>query len=195
MTFQKENQIIRSVKFEDKKSFELLFRRHFIPLVHFAQQFVFDLDEAKDLVQVAFIKIWEIRESLPSNLNIQSYLYKSVQNQCLDHIKHLKVKKGHWLLAYEQLERIPNHYAEFQPLVNDELKNKIREAITALPEECRRVFQLSRFNGMKYSEIAQFLNISIKTVETQMSTALQKLRMSLREFLSVLIPLLFFVQI
>jgi RNA polymerase sigma-70 factor (ECF subfamily) len=78
MASNDEHHIIFSIRKGDKKSFEDLFKRYFVPLVNFAQKYVVDLNDARDIVQVTFIKIWEIRETLPSNLNIRPYLYKSL---------------------------------------------------------------------------------------------------------------------
>ena len=165
-----------------------------MPLVNFAQRYVIDLNDARDIVQVTFIKIWENRETLPSNLKINPYLYKSVKNQCLDHIRHLKIKDQYWLTVFSQLEhtypKIDHVDDGYKNLVYKDFKKEVREAIASLPEECRRIFTLSRFNAMKYSEIAKFLDISVKTVETQVSIALQKLRVSLKYYLPVLVILL-----
>jgi RNA polymerase sigma-70 factor (ECF subfamily) len=78
---------------------------------------------------------------------------------------------------------------EYKNLNYKDFKKQVRDAVASLPEECRRIFMLSRFNGMKYNEIAKFLNISVKTVETQVSIALHKLRMSLKDYLPVLVIL------
>ena len=163
--------------------FEQLFRELFKPLSHFALKYVGDWDEAKGLVHEVFIAVWEKFETLPADTQYQSYLYTAVRNRCLNYIRDKKIH-----LSFEQVPE--NQLMEVQPtLETSELEREIEMAIQSLPEKCRMVFELSRREGLKYAQIAEKMEISVKTVEAQMSKALGIMKKHLSEFLS----LLFFV--
>lgn len=167
----------------DIQTFEQLFRELFKPLCGFAVKYVVDLDDARNLVHDVFITVWEKFDSLPSDTNHRSYLYTAVRNRCLN---HLRSKKKHM-----SLEGMAEHkYAEEErPMEADQLEKEIELGINSLPEKCRMVFEMNRKEGLKYSEIAEKMGISVKTVETQMSKALSVLREHLKEFLSLIIIL------
>ena len=132
-------------------------------------------------MQAAFITVWDKRKAIEIQTSIKSYLYRMVRNSCLNVIKHEKVKKQH--AAYEMAGGEPSHESVSQSIISSELEQKIYEALKALPEQCRLVFQLSRFEELKYSEIANQMNISVKTVENQMGKALKIMRAQLKDYL------------
>lgn len=164
--------------------FEQLFRELFKPLCGFAMKYVADLDDARNLVHDVFITTWEKFDSLPSDTNYRSYLYTSVRNRCLNHVRDTK--------KHLTIEKMAEHnYAEeIRPMEAAELEKEIELGINSLPEKCRMVFEMSRMEGLKYSEIAEKMNISVKTVEAQMSKALSVLREHLKEFLSLIFIIL-----
>ncbi len=166
------------------KAFELLFKDFFKPLCGFAVKYVVDLEEAKNLVHEVFITVWERFDSLPADINYRSYLFTAVRNRCLNHIRDRK--------KIFTIEKVAEHNLaeENTALETTELQREIELAINLLPEKCRQVFELSRNEDLKYSEIAERMNISVKTVEAQMSKALSVLRTHLAEFLSLLIIML-----
>jgi RNA polymerase sigma-70 factor (ECF subfamily) len=159
--------------------FEELFRSLFGPLCGFAMKYVNDADEAKNIVHEVFISAWEKFDSLASDSNYRGYLYTGVRNRCLNHIRD---KKKH-----VKLDQVPEHDVALYAteLENSELEQKIDMAIQSLPEKCRMVFELNRMEGLKYAQIAEKMQISVKTVEAQMSKALAVLRIHLAEFLSI----------
>lgn len=161
--------------------FEQLFREHFKPLCGFALKYVKDLDDAKGVVHDVFVIVWGKFESLGPDVNYKSYLYASVKNRCLNFIRDRKnlVKFDK---AVEQTMISEMHDA----LEISELERAIEMAIDTLPDRCRQIFKLSRFEDLKYAEIAQKMNISVKTVEAQMSKALRILREHLAPFLSLI---------
>ena len=172
---------------EDKlKKFEKLFKELFKPLCRFSMKYVNDLDEAKGLVHEVFVSVWEKFDSLPVDMNYNSYLYAAMRNRSLNHIRDKKKNVT--------LESVAEHeFAEtVDPMGTAELETEIEMAIQSLPEKCRIVFELNRVEGLKYAQIADKMGISIKTVEAQMSKALSVLRGHLKEFLSLLIFL--FIQ-
>ncbi|MBN1199918.1 MAG: RNA polymerase sigma-70 factor, partial [Bacteroidales bacterium] len=169
----------------DKTTFEQLFRDEFKGLVLFAIQYVKDYEAAREIVQEAFISLWNQRDRIDPSRKIKSYLSTTVRNRSLNHLRDNK-KFDTRLLAQENLYPLAS-YEQSDRLVEKELQDKIHEAISDLPEKCREIFLLSREEHLKYQAIADRLQISVKTVETQMSKALQHLRSRLREYLVILL--------
>lgn len=144
-----------------------------------------DLDEAEEVVQNTFYIIWKKRESLTIQSSVKSYLYKSVYNDCLNKLKHQKVRQAH----AQDFQHTHSSESEdgIKLLHAKELKLKIDQALESLPEQCGKVFRLNRFEELKYKEIAEHLNISVKTVEIHMSKALKLMREQLKEYLRMVI--------
>ena len=187
MEFQDEQIALRLSK-RDEAAFEQVFKTHYKNLHAYAFTILKDEDEAEEMVQQVFFKLWERSEHLSFSGPIAAYLYRAVHNESLNFIKHQKVKAGHQLqVAYS----MKNKTEQASPkMIRKELENKFREALNELPEQCRTVFQLSRFEDMKYKEIADKLDISVKTVENHMGKALKLLRTKLVDFLPLLLILL-----
>lgn len=175
-------------RFLDESSFEKLFREHFNGLTHFAITFVKDDETAREIVQEAFVNLWERKGEIDLSKPVKSYLSTMVRNRCLNHIRDNK-KFSKELLDIEQA---PENFPYEQPdkLVEAEIRAKIARGIDELPEKCREIFIMSRSENLKYHEIAEKLKISVKTVETQMSKALQHLRIRLSEYITLIIILL-----
>lgn len=161
-----------------------MFRELYQPLCRYAYSFVSDHEEAEEIVQASFIGIWEKRQTIDIDTSLKAYLYRVVRNASLNVIKHGKVKQIYLEQSEFTAEKTTD--ATEQPLITDELERKIFSAIQTLPEQCRLIFKLSRFEEMKYQEIANQLNISIKTVENQMGKALKIMREQLREYLPLI---------
>ena len=187
MEFQDEQIALRLSK-RDEAAFEQVFKTHYKNLHAYAFTILKDEDEAEEMVQQVFFKLWERSEHLSFSGPIAAYLYRAVHNESLNFIKHQKVKAGHQLhVAYSMKNKTEHGQGK---VMRKELENKFREALNELPEQCRTVFQLSRFEDMKYKDIADKLNISIKTVENHMGKALKLLRTKLVDFLPLLLLLL-----
>ena len=150
----------------DKNQFEALFRSEFKKLCSFAIRYTRDLDVAKEVVQDSFVKLWERRESMDINQNVKTYLSTIVRNRCLNHIRDTRKFISEFAGAENWLEEMKYHQPD--RVQESEVRKRIGEAIDELPEKCREVFTLNRFENMKYQEIADRLSISVKTVETQM---------------------------
>ena len=183
MNFAPVNKAVKTGR-STEDQFERIFRKYFVRLCCFANRYTRNTEESKEIVQDVFLQVWNKRNQLVFDDEIQSYLFRAVKNFCLNLLQHKRVIDDYQSVLYllyshheQERDWLPN-------LELNELNTKIEEAVAALPAECRRIFLMSREEGMKYVEIASQLKISVKTVETQMSRALSKLRLSLREYLS-----------
>ncbi len=176
----------------DDAAFKTFFKKYFTPLCAYCQfKFGFDLDLAKEIVHLGFIKLWEARHTLAADVSPKSYLYKIITNNSLDIVKHERVKQQHAQFVLNTTSEGALQ-SSFDSVEVKQLHSDIEAAISALPEQMRRIFELSRFEGLKYAEIANRLNISVKTVETQMSRALAKLREKLFGYLTFYLVVLIF---
>ncbi len=170
----------------DQREFEELFRNYFAPLMAFSRRILGDEEDAREVVHQVFINLWEKRSKLDLSTSLKSYLFTSVNNRSLNVIRDRRKFSS---------EEVPERAGEWDvsaQMEAMELEEKIRAAIDTLPERCREIFELNRFEGLKYSEIATQLDISVKTVENQMTKALKLLREQLGKYLSILLWLLLF---
>jgi RNA polymerase sigma-70 factor (ECF subfamily) len=184
-----ENKEINiSPKILDKKAFEGLFKDYFKPLVAYGYKFVNDLDVSKEIVHDVFVNFWNNRESIDLNKSVKSYLFNSVANRCRNWIRdHKKFQANVELENVEQSSYQTSHDAlEFK-----ELEQKVNTAIENLPDKTKEIFKMNRFEGLKYAEIAKKLNVSVKTVEAQMSKALKALRKDLGQYLTLILIIYF----
>ncbi len=165
----------------------MLFRGHFAGLCFFAQKYVKDIDTAKEIVQDAFLSLWEKRDTIDMDRQVKSYLTMIIHNKCTNYLRDNR-KFDTNILQIENLLDVPE-YESTDSLVTGELKVSIESAINELPEKCREIFVMNRYENLKYQEIADKLQISVKTVETQMSKALQHMRLRLAAYLTVLVAL------
>jgi RNA polymerase sigma-19 factor, ECF subfamily len=165
----------------DETAFEQVFKTHFKRLHAYAFTILRDEVEAEEMVQQVFFKLWERNETLSLSGSVSAYLYRAVHNESLNYIKHQKVRSNHQLHVAYSMKKEVEHPAK--KVMAGELEKKIHSALNELPEQCRTIFQMSRFDELKYREIADKLGISIKTVENQMGKALKLLREKLVDFL------------
>ncbi|MBN1790003.1 MAG: RNA polymerase sigma-70 factor [Bacteroidales bacterium] len=179
--------IVSQLKNDDNDAYKYLFRTFYLDLYHRAFKYTCHKEDAKDLVQSTFIKVWEKRKDLLEDRPIEPLLYTIHRNNCLDYIRTRKTK----------INYMPNDpsvdtdmQTPFDQVVSRELEMKIDKAVAELPVKCRQIFEYSRYNDLKYAEIATKLSISVKTVENQISIALDKLRKLLVECLLWIILLI-----
>ncbi len=165
--------------------FEKIFREYFSPLVWFAMRYVKDADAAKEVVHHVFFRIWEKRHEIHHDTPLRSYLFTAVRNRCLNYIRdNSKFRRG----EITDLQTGEDFSASAQDNMEAaELEAAMNSAIAGLPEKCALVFKMNRLEGLKYKEIAIKLNISVKTVEAQMSKALKHLRKILVDYLEILV--------
>lgn len=162
--------------------FNQLFADYYVNLCRFAYTYLKDNDTSEEIVQEVFIALWEQRTTFSISTSIRSFLYTSVKNRSLNHIRNSKTRSRHEdEFAREQVSKV-SHITSF--CEREELSHLIDIAISELPEQCQTIFKLSRHQHLTYTEIAQQLNISPKTVENQMGIALKKLRSKLSPYLA-----------
>lgn len=182
------DQLIITLRAGDIAAFEMLFRTYYQSLCNYAYTFVHDREEAEEIVQSTFTGMWEKRDNLAIHTGVKPYLYAMVRNACLNLIKHEKIKQRHAAMEIAVAERSVESVS--RTVEASELEHRIVEAMDKLPEQCRLVFKLSRFEDLKYAEIAEQLNISVKTVENQMGKALRVMREQLKDYLLFLFVLI-----
>ncbi len=167
-----------------ESQFEILFKTHFTYLVNVAFAIVKDKDEAHDMAQQVFLKLWNLKDDISIDQNIKSYLHRSVVNTSLNSLEKSKRMVSEELVAESvfanQLSEGNNDY------LSNEVEQAIKKAIAALPEKCQLVFSLSRYSDMSNKEIAEHLGISIKAVEKHISKALRDLRISLKPYMHLI---------
>lgn len=172
-----ERAIMDAIREGNTLAFQQVFNANFQALCQYGFTILRDPDEAQDIVQSMFLKIWEKRTELDIKQSIRSYLFRAVYHQCMNHLEHRSVKEKHKVYhIYEK--QTETQQPEIFPL---ELEDNITAAINGLPEQCRLIFMMSRYDEMRYAEIADKLKISINTVENQISKALKILRLKLKE--------------
>jgi len=179
MERSEEKRLLLALKKGDMKQFEFMFRFYYEPLVGYALGIVKVEAEAEEIVQELFLKIWRDRKKLKIRHSLAAYLYKSVYNQCMSRLKKEKLSREYQKYA---LNRTVAEINTDEILKYEELNRKFFELMDALPERRQLIFKLNRFQGLKYREIAERLSISIKTVEANMSKALQYFRENLQDY-------------
>lgn len=167
----------------------MLFKSHYSSLCSYANGFLKDLDASEEVVQEVMIRIWTGRNSLVIDSSIKSYLYRAVRNGCMNVLKHLNVREEY--KTFREKQNTENQRSKEEEMIFQELEEKIRDAIDKLPIERRKVFIMSRYDGLTYLQIAEKLNISVKTVENQMGKALKFLREELADYLPWLVVFAF----
>ena len=174
----------------DAKEFEVVFKAHYVKLTLYANRFLNDIDISKEIASDSLTFLWEKRGTLSFTTSVTVYLYKMVQNKCLNHIKHQRIENEYvnYMIRNKLLDEIPEH--DTNPYHEKELAEQIRQAIDTLPEKCKLVFEMSRFEYLKNKEIAERLNISQNTVERHITIALEKLRKSLGYTISIVLLLI-----
>ena len=182
--------LIEQINNSDVKAFEILFHRYYNILCLYAAKIVKEDTAAEEIIQNLFVKLWEKREKIEIKTSVKNYLVRSVKNQCLNLIKHNKLKEAHakLLIDSENKPDTEEYYIEI------DLIKKIEESINSLPEKRREVFRLSREEGLKYREIAEKLGISIKTVETHIGLAIKTLRDKLKNYNTFFILICIFIK-
>jgi len=190
-----ESALIKQIKSGDKDAFAELYQRHYSELCDFVFHYVEAEAICEELVQDLFLKVWNGRNRFNPEFGIKPYLYKAAKNIALDHLRRVKAEN-----KYLKIHKIEREYewksqkikqteailqkASSTVLKDQDLSEIVEVAVEQLPERRRIIFLLSREDGLTYSEIASVLDISVKTVETQMGRSLKTLRNVLSEHIT-----------
>jgi RNA polymerase sigma-70 factor (family 1) len=195
MVKKTDNEIFAEIRSGSKDAFEFFFLKYYENLCTYAYGILRDKYSSEEVVQEMFIKLWENRQSLIIEVSAKSYIYRTVHNQCLNYINHLNVRQKYTndKISENKHVIITAPLSDNYPIANllvQELEEKIEKAIAKLPNQCREVFLLCRYEELSYAETAKRLGVSINTVKTQLKRAMARLRDELKEYLPLLIPLL-----
>lgn len=173
--------------------FEQIYLSYFSKMKRFAREYVLSDEDAENIVQDVFLDFWEKKELLPLPINILAYLFTSIKNRCIDFLRHKIVQKEvenkmqeeyrlTLQMKYYSLGKLDEGIFE-----KDDVEQLLSKVIDSLPERCREIFLKSKIEGKKQKEIAEEMNISINTVETQMGIAYKKLRNELKDYFPLFI--------
>ena len=187
-TYQSDNDFLLSaVQRGDQKAFDTLFRRYYPMLCAYGHRFV-KLEDAEEIVEDSLLWIWENRETLVIESSLNSYLFKMVYRRALNKLAHIDATQRADTRFYEEMQEMLQDTDYYQI---EELAKRIEDAVAALPESYREAFMMHRFRDMSYKEIAETLGVSPKTIDYRIQQALKQLRVDLKDYLPLLLPLLF----
>lgn len=174
--------LIQQLNEGNKSAFTLLFKKYYQDLVFFSLKYITEKETSEDIVQSIFLKLWRDRKDIVINTSLKSFLLKSVRNACLDHIRHVNVK-NEYVLKKELLETELALIDSEKYILYSELNNKLMQALEQIPPAYKQTFELNKFEGKKYKEISEILNVSERTVEVRIHKTILLLRTYLKEFL------------
>jgi RNA polymerase sigma-70 factor (ECF subfamily) len=178
--------------------FNKLFNDYYDRFVRFASGYVRERQVAEDFVSEAFTVYWENRKNLSPDSNPPAYILSVVKNRCLNHLQHIQVRQRaekeinehtEWLLSIK-INSLQACDPDF--IFSDEIEKIVASTLESLPQKTRQVFMLNRYQGLSYRDIASQMDLSIKAIEFHISKALSQLRFSLRDFIYLLLFLLYF---
>ena len=177
--------------------FREIYISYYSRMKRFAQEYVIREEDAENIVQDVFMELWEHRQFLTPHTNLFAYLFTAVKNKCIDFLRHkTTVQKTADKLQNEYLEELQLKFQSLeafdeQIFQEPEIETIIQNALNSLPEKCRKILVMNKLEGKKQKTIAEELNISVNTVESQMAIAYKKLKIALKDYT----PLLVFILI
>nr|WP_262921419.1 RNA polymerase sigma-70 factor [Maribellus maritimus] len=188
--FQKvtDTELFKKLTSGNKKAFDQLFLRYYKNMCRFSLTFVHDTNDSEELVQKLFVRLWENRKKLEAPEDIKAFLFKSVYYESMKLIREKNTRKKYiseYFLNFKLIQEEPEDYSTIMPYLN--------KAIQKLPERCKQIFILNKLEGLTQKEIAEYLGISIKTVENQVAIAISKLREEVKPFLHLIPATLLFI--
>lgn len=175
---------IKKIQQGDFNEFEKIFRENYPLLCNYSMRFVNNRELAEDIVQDLFCHVWENKKNLKIHTSLRAYLYRSTYHNSLQYIRKQSVHN-----QYEKFIEMSGSESlrDDQAIEEIEIQYIIQKTMSSLPERCSKIFRMSRFEGLKYHEIADKLSISVKTVEANMGRALNVFRKSLKDYLGTLL--------
>lgn len=177
----------KSPLYNEKNNIEVLeslFTTFYPTLSAFCSKYIKDKDAARDIIQDIFLTVWENRSKIDFSTPLHSYLLKLAHNHCVNYMEHQKVKNKYLQSTSLKLLEMEMGYDDlFDKLAAEAIREQIEKIVEQLPDQCSDIFRKSRYEGMTHQEIANEMNISIRTVETQIYRALKILKNAMRHFL------------
>lgn len=180
--YTNNEELLIALKAGGEEAFSFIFIKYYGNLFSYASRILNDSSDAQECVQKTFYHMWDIRQKLEIRDSIKSYLYRSVYNNCINTIRQKKL-----LSKYEEKDQIDLYFSRIiqspqaeMRMIDSETRRAILHNVQSLPEKCKEVFIRCKINGQSQAEVAGIMNISIKTVENQMTIALKKLKEKLK---------------
>lgn len=177
----REKNLLVRIRQHDVDAFNILFNTYYMQLYCYCRKYVSEI-EAKDILQNVFLRFWEKRKNIDIHSSAKAYLYKSIQYECLNYIRSKKLKEDSTDISSKEIadqSNIPD-----VDVVYREIEIILESVIDKLPPQSKKIFTESRINGMKNFEIAQKLNVSVRTVDTQIYRVLKILKVKLKDYLA-----------
>ena len=169
---EKEIELVKELSKGNPEAFEKLYGVYFLSLSVYAFKMVADPEVSKEIVQELFIHLWDYSQDLNVKTSLRSYLFQAVHNRCLNYIKFLAAEEKR-KEKYSQTLPSEMYHDQLESL---EFEKEVFDFIETMPDQCRKIFKLCRFEQKTYVETANILGLSVKTVEAQMGKALRLLR-------------------
>jgi RNA polymerase sigma-70 factor (ECF subfamily) len=185
-----EKELLKKLRGGDSFAFEVLFYKYRNKVKGFAVKIIPSKIDFEEIVQEVFVKVWINKESINPEKDFQSYLFSIAKNLILDHLKSAVNRKLYFIGEHFQQDLLIDDSQE--SLLIDDAEEKLQKLINEIPERRREIFLLSRFEGLSYKQIAEKLNISENTVDSQIRNALAFLRKEFRKF--IVLAFLYFSQ-
>ena len=182
-----DTSLLSAIQKGDRSAFDVLFQKYYSVLCTYCYRFV-RLEDAEEIVEDSLLWIWENRETLVIESSLNSYLFKMVYRRVLNKLAHIDATQRADTRFYEEMQEMLQDTDYYQI---EELAKRIEDAVAALPESYREAFVMHRFRDMSYKEIAETLGVSPKTIDYRIQQALKQLRVDLKDYLPLLLPLLF----
>jgi RNA polymerase sigma-70 factor (ECF subfamily) len=188
MTNYSDIDLLKKLCEGNEEAFEFIFFNYYNKLCIYANFLLRNKETAEEVVQDVLLKLWETRNKLDITVSLRSYLYRAVHNKSINHITYLRTREKHLKNLTDDINMktiiypLSNNYPVAN-LISKELEDEIEKALNALPEKCRTIFKLCRFENLSYQDVAKKMNISVNTVKTQMKRAFEKFRQVLRLYL------------
>jgi RNA polymerase sigma-70 factor (family 1) len=173
-----EENTWQSIQAKDRQVFERYYKEHYTLFYLAACRYLKDAGRAQEVVNDVFVHLWQEGDKITIRSSLRSYLYRAVVNRCLNELDKNKRDRQ----QKQEAGRLTDTAVEWKEMEDNELRLRLYEAIDLLPEQCRKVFRMSRFEQLKQQEIADRLGISIKTVKNHITHALQQLQKVLDEW-------------
>ena len=181
-----EQYLLSAIKQDNEEAFSLIFQSYYVDLVLFGGNFIKNEQVCEDIVQSIFLKLCNERKNIQIETSLKSFLLRSVRNSCLDEFRHLEVVR-----QYEEnyKDSVLDCYDTENYILYSDLHDHLHNALQQIPDLYREAFELNRFEGLKYREIAEKLNVSERTVEVRVSKTLELLRKQLKDFFILLLSI------